>query len=183
MTGRPLQLLQYLHRGSVQPMASLEAFRGGHPRRTWQTSPDSWQNPASQLTVGRSSRKSQLYCNYRPRIAPCTYWNGHHAYAARPDRCHQRHRCARAAGPKYKTSLQPASLCCYKPSTSPPRQRALSVAITHGPARMSTFAQKKACPRLCPECLLLPVDLKHGSRSTTTAPNRSACTPGKLWVP
>ena len=53
--------------------------------------------------------------------------------------------------PKHKTSLPPAALCYYKPSTSPPRQRAWSVAITHGPARMSTFARRKACLRLCPE--------------------------------
>ena len=80
-------------------------------------------------------------------------------------------------------TIPPAALCCYKPSTSPPRQRTWSVTITHGSARMSTFAQKKACPHLCPECPRLPVDPKYGSRSTTTAPSRSACTPGKLWVP
>ena len=82
-----------------------------------------------------------------------------------------------------KTSLPPATLCCYKPVTSPPRQSSWPVATTHGPARISTFAQKKACPLLCPECLSLPVDLKYGSRSTTTAPSRSACEPGQLWVP
>ena len=85
--------------------------------------------------------------------------------------------------PKHKTSLPPAALCCYKPLTSPPRQRAWSVAITHGPAKMSTFVQKKACPCLCPECPRLPVDLKYGSGSTTTNLSCSACTPGKLWVP
>ena len=84
---------------------------------------------------------------------------------------------------KHKTSLPPAVLCCYKPLTSLPRQQAWSVAITHGPARMSTFARKKTCPRLCLDYPRLPVDLKYGSRSATTATSRSACTPDNLWVP
>ena len=170
------------------PMVSLEAFQGGCPRRAWQTSPDGWQNLASQLTVGRNSRKSQLYCNYWPRIAPCTYWNGHHASASMsptaPLRPRSRtHKPFISTPPKHNISLPPAALCYYKPSTSLPRQCAWSVAITHGPARMSTFAQKKACPRFCPECQRLPVDPKYGSQSTTTAPGSSAYTSGKLWVP
>ena len=73
--------------------------------------------------------------------------------------------------PKHKTSLPPAALCYYKPLTSPPRQRTWSVAITHSPARMSTFARRKACLRLCPECPRLSVDPKCGSRSTAIAPS------------
>ena len=46
----------------------------------------------------------------------------------------------------------------------------------------STFARRKAFLRLCPGCPRLPVDPKCGSRSTTTALSRSACTPDKPWA-
>ena len=38
-----------------------------------------------------------------------------------------------------------------------------SIAITHGPARTSTFARRKASLHLCPECPRLLVDPKCGS--------------------
>ena len=65
--------------------------------------------------------------------------------------------------PKHRTFPPPAALCCYKPSTSPPKQRAWAVAITHGQARTSTFDRRKASLRLCPGCPRLPVDPKCGS--------------------
>ena len=72
--------------------------------------------------------------------------------------------------PKHRTFSPPAVLYCYKASTSPPKQRACSVAITHGLARTSTSAQRKASLRLCPGCPRLPVYPKCGSRSTITEP-------------
>ena len=54
---------------------------------------------------------------------PCTYWNGHHASAARPDRCHQQHRYARAAGPTNHSSQ-------HRPSTRPPFHQPRSAATS-----------------------------------------------------
>ena len=90
------------------------------------------------------------------------------------------HRPFISTQPKCRTFTPPAALCCYKPSTSPPKQRSWSIAITHGPEKTSTFARRKVSLRLCPGYLRLPVDPKCGSRSTITAQNRSACVPDKL---
>ena len=84
--------------------------------------------------------------------------------------------------PKHRTLPPPAALCCRKPSTCPPRQRVWSAAITPGPKRTCSSAQKKVYLHLCPECLRLLVDPKCGSRSTTTAPNLFAYIPGKPWA-
>ena len=84
--------------------------------------------------------------------------------------------------PKHRTFPPPAALCCYKPSTSLPKQCTWSVAITQGPARMSTFARRKASLRLCLGCPRLPVDPKCGSQSTITAQSRSTYTSDKLWA-
>ena len=160
------------------PMGSLEAFRGGRPRLSRQTSPDSWQNPAPQPT---SASNRPLYSL---EWTSCICYASGSMSPTAPLRPRSRtHKPFISTPPKHKTSLPPAALCYCKPSTSPPRQRAWSVAITHGPARMSTFARKKACLRLCLERPRLPVGPKYGSQSITTAPSRSACTPDKLWVP
>ena len=48
--------------------------------------------------------------------------------------------------PKHKTSLPPAALCYYKPSTSPPRQCAWSIAITHGLSKDVYFCPEEGLP-------------------------------------
>ena len=84
--------------------------------------------------------------------------------------------------PKSRTFPPPAVLCCRKPSTYPPRQCIWSAAITPGPTRTCSSAQKKVYLHLCLECLRILVDPKCGSRSTTTALNLFAYIPGKPWA-
>ena len=85
------------------PMGSLEAFRGGRPRRTWKTAPNRRENPAPEPTMGRSQRESELHRDHRSRIAPRADRNEHYAASTSPYRCHPRYRWIR----KLYTSTPP----------------------------------------------------------------------------
>ena len=122
------------------PMGSLEAFQGSRPRRSRQTSPDSWQNPAPQPTMGEARGRASFIVIIglesppvligmdimRPLRVRIDVTNGT-ATPAQPD-----HKPFISTPPKHRTFPPQAALCCYKPSTSPPKQSAWSVAITHG---------------------------------------------------
>ena len=65
-------------------MGALEAVRGNCSRRTRQTTPDRWKNPASDLSMGWGSRMGMLHCDSRPGIAAVSHRHGHHEPTPRP---------------------------------------------------------------------------------------------------
>ena len=79
-----------------RPMGSLKTFRGGHPWRSQETTPDCREDQELELAVGQSMRAGVFHCHYWPRVAALPDWDGHLATSSRPHRCHQwlRHACS-----------------------------------------------------------------------------------------